>query len=133
VPAAGAPHGDFAAKVSAPPGAPVAFLSDCADGIFCEVLNTTPGTRYVATAHVRAAGPALVGRPVTIVLREFALGGGLVKETLGQTVTPGQVFSRLTVSATVDFRRLIDVRLQQKLPVANEPFLADLISIEERP
>jgi hypothetical protein len=133
---AGAPHGDFAVKVSASTGSTMAFVSDCPVGIACSVASTTAGATYVASAYVRAVSGSWIGSPfagpVTIVLSEYAPNGVLLNETVGETVTPTSSFRRLAVAARAKASsHVIGVRLQQSRPAVGDAFLADLITLAE--
>jgi hypothetical protein len=133
---AGAPHGDFALKVSASTGSTMAFASDCPVGIGCSVASATAGATYVASAYVRAVSGSWIGSPfaapVTIVLSEYAQNGMLLNETVGEAVTPTSSFRHLAVAARPKAAyHVIGVRLQQNRPAVGDAFLADLITLTE--
>jgi PKD repeat protein len=90
--------------------------------------SVAAGASYTASAYVRAAGPAGVGRLVTIRMRERDGGGAVVREWAGAAAPLGTAFQKLTVTATpLVAGHSLDVRVGQGGAVAGDAFDIDAI------
>ncbi len=93
---AGTPEGAYAGRVAVN----AFFVSTFAiDDTGYPVPATTAGSRYVASAYVRAAVSSSVGRPAYIVIRETTTSGTVVKTTTSLATTLGNTWTKIAVSA----------------------------------
>jgi hypothetical protein len=120
-----APHGVWVGRVSRSTG--TGFTIDDAPDT---VGAVSAGTAYTASAYVRAAAPASVGRQVTMRLRERGPGGTVVREWAGAPVTLGTAFRRVTATATpVTAGDTLDVRLGQSAAARGHAFDVDAVAL----
>ncbi len=92
---AGAPDGAAVAKVSRLSG--TYFTLDDGGG---SLTYTAPGTLYTATAWVRAAAPASVGKPVRLKLRERTAQGAVAADVSSPVLTLTDAWQKLVVTRT---------------------------------
>ena len=121
-----APNGSYAMKVARASGT-YYTIDDAPD----TVPNATAGTNYTATAYVKAAVTASVGKPIRIVVRERkVVNGALVKETSSTAVNLTTAFQKITVTHTgVKSGEAVDMYVQQDGAVSGNAFYVDLISL----
>ena len=121
-----APNGSYAMKVARASGT-FYTIDDTPD----TVPSVTGGTKYTATAYVKAAVTASVGKPIRIVVRERkVVNGAVVKETSSTAVNLTTAFQKITVTHTgVKSGEAVDMYVQQDGAVSGSAFYADLISL----
>ena len=121
-----APNGSYAMKVARASGT-YYTIDDAPD----TVPNAIAGTNYTATAYVKAAVTASVGKPIRIVVRERkVVNGALVKETSSTAVNLTTAFQKITVTHPgVKSGEAVDMYVQQDGAVSGNAFYVDLISV----
>jgi PKD repeat protein len=121
----GAPDGGFVARVTRLSG--TFFTLDDGGG---SLRSTTPGVLYTATAWVRAASAASVGKPVTLKLRERTSGGAVAADVASPAVTLSNAWQKLLVTRTTTTTGgSLGVRVSHEGAVAGSAMFADAFAL----
>jgi pectate lyase len=122
---ADAPDGAWVARVSATGEASYATIDDAPESI----ADAAAGRAYVATAYVRAAASATIGKSVHIRIRERGHDGALVKEWSSSAATLTATFQRIAIRATaLRDGDTLDVRVSQTDARLGDAFYVDAIT-----
>ncbi|MFN8108665.1 MAG: DUF6605 domain-containing protein [Thermoleophilia bacterium] len=118
---AGAPNGAYVAKDTA--SGTGSFTIDDAGA---QIKSVTAGHQYQATVWVRAGVAAMVGKPVSVKLRETTTAGAIVADSVGSPVALTSGWQQITVSrvaATTGDR--LGVRTSADPAAAGNTYFAD--------
>lgn len=125
---AGAPKGSRVARVTFTGGGGDFSVG----GAAARQRTPAAGTRFTATAVVRAGRTRSVGKPVRLILRERTARGRIVQQVRGAISGLGPAFTPVTAGITAKAKgSQIDVLVVQKRATRGDAFLLDAVSLTQ--
>jgi len=125
----GAPHGGYVAQATRASGTSFSVSDNMGDAT-PTVASTSAGATYIATATVRAATGASVGKQLRLTLRERTGTSGAVSRETSTTAALSSGFRRVAVAAVAAAPgKTMGLRAEQLGAAAGHAFQADTMSL----